>query len=119
MFYKIVVLKDFAKFTGKHLCWSFFVKRRACNSIKKSLRACSFIKNRFEHQCFPMNFMKFLKTPLLYNTSGRLLVILVMRDSLNVFLAFSTSPPHLFLNMFVTVFLFSKSFLAGRPFSLD
>ena len=25
MFYNIVVLKHFAKFTGKHLCWSLFL----------------------------------------------------------------------------------------------
>ena len=39
MLFKIV-LKDFAIFTGKHLCWSLFLK--ACNSIKKRLR----------HRCF-------------------------------------------------------------------
>ena len=27
MFLKIGVLKDFANFTGKHLCWSFFLKK--------------------------------------------------------------------------------------------
>ena len=25
MFYKVVALESFAKFTGKHLCWSHFL----------------------------------------------------------------------------------------------
>ena len=33
MFYKIDVLKDFAKFTGKHLYWSLFLIKR--DFIKK------------------------------------------------------------------------------------
>ena len=33
------------------------------------LKACNFIKNELQHKCFPVNFRKFLKTPL-QNTSG-------------------------------------------------
>ena len=40
------VLKNFTKFTGKHLCQ------------------------------FPVNFVKFLGTPFLQNTSGRLLLVI-------------------------------------------
>ena len=29
MFFKICVLKSFANFTGKHLCWSLFLKKLA------------------------------------------------------------------------------------------
>ena len=46
-FCKISVLKIFAKFTGKHLCWSLF--------------------NKFAglyHRCFPVKVMRFLRTPL-------------------------------------------------------
>ena len=45
--YKKGVLKIFAKFTGKHLCQSFFLKKRLW------------------HRCFPVNFSKFLRTPVL------------------------------------------------------
>ena len=40
-------LKIFAKFTGKHLYQSFFLKKRLW------------------HRCFPVNFSKFLRTPVL------------------------------------------------------
>ena len=42
------VPKNFAMFTGKHLCWSLFL-------IK-------IIKNRLQHRCFPVKFPKFLRT---------------------------------------------------------
>ena len=61
------VLRNFAKFTGKHLCRSPFFKKVA------SL-ACNFIKKEARHSCFPVNFVKFLRTPSLQNTSGRLLL---------------------------------------------
>ena len=44
------VVTNFTKFIGKHLC------------------------QRLWHRCFPVNFMKFLRTPFLQNTSGRLLL---------------------------------------------
>ena len=36
-------------------------------------QACNFIKKRLWHRCFPVNFVKFLRTPFLRNNSGRLL----------------------------------------------
>ena len=40
VFYEKVVLGNFAKFTGKHLCLSlFFNKPAACNFIKKETLA--------------------------------------------------------------------------------
>ena len=55
------VLRNFAKFTGKPLCQSPFLNKVA------GLRpdACSFIKKRLWHRCFPVNFAKFLGTPFL------------------------------------------------------
>ena len=44
MFHKIGVLENFAKFTGKYLCWNQFL-------IKL-------------HTCFPMIFVKFPRTPI-------------------------------------------------------
>ena len=52
VFYKRGVLRNFAKFTGKHLCQSPFFNKVA------GLRP-----ERLWHRCFPVNFMKFLRTP--------------------------------------------------------
>ena len=46
------VLRNFAKFTRKHLCQSLFLKKRLW------------------HRCFPVNFAKLLRTPCLQNTCG-------------------------------------------------
>ena len=61
-------LKNFAIFTGKHLCRSFFFNKVA------GLRPASLLKKRLRHRCFPVNFGKFLRTPFLQNTSGWLLL---------------------------------------------
>ena len=62
------VLKNFAKFTGKHLCQSIFLNKVA------GLRPVTLIKKCLWHRCFPVNFAKFLRTYFLQNTSGRLLL---------------------------------------------
>ena len=61
-------LRNFAKFTGKHLCQSLFFNKVA------DLRSATLLKKRLWHRCFPVNFAKFLKTPFLQNTSGRLVL---------------------------------------------
>ena len=53
------VLRNFAKFIGKHPCQSFFFNKLA------GLRPATLIKRRIWHKCFPMNFAKFLRTPFL------------------------------------------------------
>ena len=45
VFCKNGVLKNFAKFIGKH-----------------DWKTCNFIKKRLQHRCFPVNFAKFLRT---------------------------------------------------------
>ena len=62
-FLQKTVLKNFAIFTGKHLCWSFF-------NIVAGVKTCSFIKKILQHRCFPVNIAKLLRTPFLQNTSG-------------------------------------------------
>ena len=57
VFCKIGVLRNFVKFTGKHLCQSLFFNRLA------GLRPATLLKKRLWHRCFPVNFTKFLKTP--------------------------------------------------------
>ena len=59
MFFITSVLKNFAIFTGEHLCWSLFL-------IK--LQACNFIKKRPQYRCFPVNIVKFLRTTFFYRT---------------------------------------------------
>ena len=53
VFCKKGVLRYFTKFTRKYLCQSLFLQPEPCNFIKKRLR----------HRCFPVNFVKFLRTP--------------------------------------------------------
>ena len=67
------VLKNFAKFLGKHLCQDLFMSE---------LKASNFIKKRrLWYKCFPVNFAKFWRTPFLQNTSGQLLLFRVNRVS--------------------------------------
>ena len=56
-FYKKVVLKYFAIFTGKHLCWSLFITK----------------KKRLQRRCFSVNIAKFLRIPIFKNICERLL----------------------------------------------
>ena len=56
VFCKKGLLKNFAKFTGKHLCQSLFFNKVA------GLRPASLLKKRLWHRCFPVNFAEFLRT---------------------------------------------------------
>ena len=56
-------LKNFANFTGKHLCWSVFLKVRK-----------NFVKKILQHRCFSVKLAKFLRTPTLKNICQRLLL---------------------------------------------
>ena len=67
VFYRKAVLKNFAKFTGTHLCQSLFFNKVA------DLRTATLLQKRLWHRCFPVNFAKFLRKPFSQNTSGRLL----------------------------------------------
>ena len=62
------VLRNFAKFTGKHLRQSLLFNKVA------GLRPATLLKKRICHRCFPVNFTKFLRTPFLQTTSERLLL---------------------------------------------
>ena len=52
-------LKNFTKFTGKHLCQSLLFTKDA------GLRPATLLKMRPCHGSFTVNFVKFLRTPLL------------------------------------------------------
>ena len=96
MFFKVSVLKNFANFTGKHLCWSLSLSTlqafRRCSSKQvflkilqfhwktpmlesllnkvAGLKAWNFIKKRLQHRYFPMKLAKFWRTLFLQNISG-------------------------------------------------
>ena len=61
-------LRNFANFTGKHPCQRLFF-----NEVV-GLRPATLLKKSLWYRCFPVNFVKFLRTPFLQNTSGRLLL---------------------------------------------
>ena len=56
MFCKKGVLGNSTKFTGKHLCQSLFFNKVA------GLRPATLLKKRLWQRCFPVNFLKFLRT---------------------------------------------------------
>ena len=64
------VLRNFVRFTGKHLCQSLILNKVAGH------RPATLLKKRLWHRYFPVNFTKFLRTPFLQNSSGRLLLTL-------------------------------------------
>ena len=68
VFCKKVVLTNFLKFTGKHLCQSLVFNKVA------GLSACTLLKKKLWHSCFPLNFKKFLRTPFLIEHHPRLLL---------------------------------------------
>ena len=76
LYRKGVLKKTFAKFTGKHLRHSLPFNEVA------GLRPATILKRRLWHRCFPVNFAKFLRTPFLHNTSG-LLLLYIMIDILH------------------------------------
>ena len=59
VFCKKRVLRNFAKFRGKHLCQSLFFNKVA------DLKPATFLKKRLWHRCFPVNFAEFLRTSFL------------------------------------------------------
>ena len=61
VFYKKSVLRNFAKFTEKHLCQSLFF-----NTVW--VRRSTLFKKRLWHSCFPVNFAKFLRKPFCCRT---------------------------------------------------
>ena len=65
VFCKKGVLRNFAKFIGKHLCQMLFFFNKVAG-----LRPATLLKKSLWHRCFPVNFAKYLRTPFLQNTSN-------------------------------------------------
>ena len=62
------VLRNLAKFRGKHL-WQVLFFNKVAGPVPATL-----LKKRLWHRCFTVNFAKFLRTPFLQNTFGWLLL---------------------------------------------
>ena len=72
VFCKKGVLRNFVKFTGKHLCQSLFFNKVT------GLRPASLLEKRLCHRCFPVNFAKFLRTSFLAEQLRWLLLSLLL-----------------------------------------
>ena len=97
------VLRNFTKFTGKHLCQCLFFNKVA------GLRPASLLKKRFWHRCFPVNFLKFLRTPffaehLWRTTSARMTLMNELRDIDSSLV--SSSFRLFFFSFFIGLFVF-------------
>ena len=70
-------LRNFAKFTGKHMCQGLFFNKVT------SMRHATLLRKRLWNRCFSVKFTKFLRTPFLQNTSRRLLLVSGASSSIN------------------------------------
>ena len=68
VFYEKRCSLNFRRIQGNHLFQSLFFSKVA------GLRSATLLKRRLWHRCFPVNFVKFLRTLFLQNTSRRLLL---------------------------------------------
>ena len=66
--YEKSAIRNFAKFTGKHPYQSLFFNKVA------GLRPATLVKKRLRRRCFPVNFAKFISTPILKNICKQLLL---------------------------------------------
>ena len=64
VFCKKDALRNFAKFSGKHLCQSLFFNKVA------DLRPETLSKKSIWYSCFPVSFVEFVRTPFLQSTSN-------------------------------------------------
>ena len=69
-----MLLKNFAIFAGKHLCWSLFlIKLRA-------FRYAATLLKRVSNTCFAVNIANFVRTTFSQNTFGLLLLLDLWRQ---------------------------------------
>ena len=57
----------------QNLVAEVFIERKLYWTL---FRPATLLKKRLWHRCFPLNFVKFLRTPFLQNTSGRLVLFI-------------------------------------------
>ena len=69
-------LRNFTKFTGKHLYQSLFFNKVA------GLRPPTLLKKRLWQRCFPVRFVKFLRTRFFTEHLWWLLLLIILLDTL-------------------------------------
>ena len=69
-----ILFANFAKFTKRHLCRSFFFNKAA--GLRPEV--CNYWKMRLRHRHFPVNFVKFFRTSFLKITFGWLLLSAIL-----------------------------------------
>ena len=74
MFFKKGVLKNFANFTGKHLCCSLFLIKFQASGLQR-------FKKKLQHRSFPVKFAKFLRAPIFTKHLRWLLLFFDLRNS--------------------------------------
>ena len=89
LFCKKGVFKNFTHFTRKHPCQSLFVNKKSSSFL---------LKKRLWHRCFPVNFAKFLRTPISKNICERLLLQLPCKT-----LHFRISPRQFVMHVKITL----------------
>ena len=77
VFCEKVVFKNFAMFTGKHLCQSLFFNKVTVPS------SAALLKKRPLHRCFRVNIVKFLRMLILKNACERLLLMKIDFEKTN------------------------------------
>ena len=100
VFCKKDVLINFAKFTGKHLCRSLFFNKVA------GLTPATLFKKRLWHRGFPVNFAKFLRTPILKELLWLLLLLLMVNSGKYHSCCLSFSHSLLFLVYFICMYAY-------------
>ena len=107
VFCKKDVLKNFAKFTGRHLCQSLFFNKVA------GLRSATLFKKRLWHRRLPVNFAKFLKKPLLTEHFRWLLLAFQSESTLYSFrTSYSKQAQYLKFTWTITSWEYSSSNIA-------
>ena len=71
-------LKNFRNFTGNYLCWSLFL-------IKLGAWKSPTLLKRDSTHCFPLKFVRFLKTPILKSICERLLLLTSLLYNISYF----------------------------------
>ena len=99
------VLGSSAKFTGKHLCKSLSFNKVA------GLRPATLLKRRLWHRCFPVNFVKFLRTPILTEHLWWLLLKLqtsffCKKSSSGAYLNFNNNLPNTYKKVLIDTLLY-------------
>ena len=67
------VLKNLVNFIGKHLVVAWNYEGSLFNKVAAN-QTCNFTKIRLQHRCFPVKFVKFLRTPVLKNICQQMLL---------------------------------------------